>query len=161
MKVTIDASALTEVESLLRRMPVMVVAAGGPLDRAVGKAGTVVARRARQLAPNSRKTGSRKKQSKKAQAKWPVKLRTTIRSVVRRYPTTALGVIGPKSPEGNAAHFMQEKGRKHVLWNKATALQKFRIERNWITKAFDETKAEQESAMIASLRKDLDEVMRR
>lgn len=161
MKVTFDPSTLGQIEGLLKRLPVLTVASGGPLDRAVGKAGKVVASRARQLAPNSNTTRSRRKQSKKSKAKWPVKLRTTIRSVVRRYPTTAIYVAGPKSPEGNAAHFMQERGRKHVLWNKATALQRLRIERNWITQAFDETRAQQEAAMVASLKKDIDEVVRK
>jgi hypothetical protein len=159
-KITIDIGGEQSVVNMLGRLPKLVVSEGGPLDRAVKAASSLIAKRARQLAPDSRKTGSRDKQSAKAKAKWPVRLKTTIRSKVIRYPNGAWGIVGPKSPEGNAAHFMQEKPRKHVLWGKATAIRKFRIERNWITQAFDETKSEQLSAMEASLKRDIDENMR-
>lgn len=138
----------------------LVVAAGGPLDRAVRKAANVVAVRARQLAPDGDKSGSRAKQSKKTRAKWGGKLKRTIRVKLLKYDRASWAVVGPKSPEGNMAHFMQEKPRRHVLWGKTTSVQKYRIERNWITRAFDETKAQQLSAMEASLKKDIDANMR-
>ena len=145
---------------MLGRLPKLVVSEGGPLDRAVKAACNLIAKRARQLAPDSRKTGTKEFQSAKTKAKWPVRLKTTIRTKVIKYPNGAWGIVGPKSPEGNAAHFMQEKPRRHVLWGKATAIKKYRIERNWITQAFDETKSEQLSAVEASLKRDIDENMR-
>lgn len=160
MKVSVSVSGDKELQDLLAQMPKLVVATGGPIDNAVSKASTVVARRARSLAPDSRKSQSREKQSKKSKRIWNRKLRTTIRSVVRKYPTTAVGIIGPKSPEGNAAHFMQEKGRRLVLWGKTTNIALYRIAKNWITQAFDETKGEQHSAMMNSLKTDMDKVMR-
>lgn len=145
---------------MLGRLPRLVVSEGGPLDRAVQAPCNIVAKRARQLAPDSRKTGTKNKQSAKTKGKWPVRLKTTIRSKVIRYPNGAWGIVGPKSPEGNSAHFMQEKPRRHVLWGKATLIKQYRIERNWITQAFDETKSEQLSAMEASLKRDIDDNMR-
>lgn len=152
---------------LLQQLPRKVALDFGPLDRAVKAATSIIARRARRLAPDSSKTGTKLKQSQKKdpttgqkQDKFPVQVKNTIRSKVILYPNGAWGIVGPKSPEGNAAHFMQEKPRRHVLWGKATAIKKFRIERNWITQAFDETKSEQLSAMEASLKRDIDENMR-
>lgn len=147
-----------EIDALLAKIPKLVVAAGGPLDRAVGKAGTVIAKRARQIAPNSKRSGTEKKQSAKSKAKWKDEVRRNIKSVVRKYSGVAVAVVGATHPEGNAAHFMQEKPRKHVLWGKKTVT--YRIARNWITQAFDETKSEQQSAMATSLKDDLDKVMR-
>lgn len=144
---------------MLKRLPALIVASGGPTDRAVQKAGTIVARRARQLAPNSRKSGSMFKMSHKSFAKWPHHTRNTIRTKVVKYPTNSVAIIGPKSPEGNAAHFGQEKPRRHVLWGKRTG-RMYRIVRNWITQAFDETKSEQQSAMKRSLQADIDKIMR-
>lgn len=162
MKVKVTVTGDKELQAILAKMPQLVVAAGGPIDRAVTKGGAVVARRARQLAPNSTKTGTRRKQSASSKRIWSKKLKTTIRSVTRRYPqgARALSVIGPKAPEGNAAHFMQEDGRRHVLWGKVTRVALYRIARNWITQSFDETRGAQHNAMLTSLRNDLDKVMR-
>jgi hypothetical protein len=159
-KVTVKIEGAESLISLLERLPKLVVMAGGPMDRAVRKASTIVAARARQVAPDSSKTGTRDKQSKKTKAKWPNKIKRTIKTKLIKYDKSVLGIIGPKSPEGNAAHFMQEKPRRHVLWGKATMIRQFRIERNWITKAFDETKEQQMSAMEASLKADIDANMR-
>lgn len=159
-KAKVDATELEGLDQLLGRIPALIVATGGPLDRAVSKAGTVVAKRARQLAPDSKKTGSRNKQSEGTKKKWPNRLRTTIRTKVSRYEGVAVAIVGPKNPEGNAAHFMQEKPRKLVLWGRSTMIKPFRIARDWIVQAFDETKSDQEAAMRASLTEDIDKVMR-
>jgi hypothetical protein len=155
-KVTVDIRGEENILALLERLPKLVASEGGPLDRAVKAASNLIAKRARQLAPDGRKSGTRDKQSRKTKSKWPARLRSTIRSKIIKYPNGAWGVVGPKNPEGNAAHFMQEKPRRHVLWGKATLIKKFRIERNWITKAFDETKSEQLTAMETSLKQDID-----
>lgn len=159
MKAAVDARELEGLDQLLAQIPQLIVATGGPMDRAVGKAGTVIAKRARQVAPNSKRSKTKDKQSVKAKKIWNKQVKNTIRSVVRRYPTTAVAVVGPKAPEGNAAHFGQEKERKHVLWGKDKGRQ-LRIARDWIVQAFDETKAEQEAAMRGSLQEDIDKVMR-
>lgn len=158
--VTFKVEGEQRVIDLLGKLPVLVAAAGGPLDRAVKKAANIVSVRARQLAPDGDKSGTRKKQSKKTKAKWGGKLKRTIRVKLLKYERSSWAVVGPKSPEGNMAHFMQEKPRRLVLWGKATMVQKYRIERNWITRAFDETKSQQLSAMEASLKVDIDANMR-
>lgn len=160
-KVTVSMSGEQGIIDMLTQLPALMVSSGGPMDRAVRKASNVVAARARQLAPDSKKTGSRDKQSKKTKAAWGGKLKRTIKTKLIKYERSSLGIIGPTSPEGNMAHFMQEKPRRHVLWNKTTAIAMFRIERNWITKAFDDTKSQQLAAMEASLRQDIDANMRR
>ncbi len=158
--VTIDIRGEESVLALLEQLPKLVVSEGGALDRAAQKAANIVARRQRQLAPDSKKTGSRDKQSKKTKAAWNVKLKTTIRTKIIRYPNGVWAVVGPKSPEGNTAHFQQEKPRRNVLWGKVTQIKQIRLERNWNVQAFDETKSEQLSAMEASLKQDIDANMR-
>jgi hypothetical protein len=159
-KISIDIRGEESIVALLERLPKLVVSEGGALDRAATKAPNIVARRQRQLAPDSKKTGSRDKQSKKTKAAWNVKLRTTIRTKIIRYPNGVWAVVGPKSPEGNTAHFMQEKPRRNVLWGKVTQIKQIRLERNWNVQAFEETKSEQLSAMEASLKQDIDANMR-
>lgn len=160
MKVTVDTSQMKDLLAMLDKFPPLVLARGGPLDNAVRKASNVIAKRARQLAPNSSKTGTKNKQSKKSRAIWSHQVRKMVRTKVFRKPQAAVGIVGPKAPEGNAAHFLQETPRKHVLWGKATRVKRLRIARNWITQAFDETKSQQFDAMAVSLRADMDKVMR-
>lgn len=158
-KVTIDISGDERLLAILDAMPKLLLASGGPLDRAVSKAATVVTRRARQLAPDSRKTGTKEKQSKSAKAIWANHVRQTIQSKVIKYATSRRAIVGPRSPIGNAAHFMQEKPRRHVLWGKATRVQMYRITRDWIVQAYDETLTTQQDVMEQSLLADLDKVM--
>jgi hypothetical protein len=159
-KVTVTTSGDKQLDQLLAALPQLIVATGGPIDKAVSKAGTVVAKRARAIAPDSKKTKTKEKQSAKSKGIWTQQVRTLIRTVTRKYDTAAVAIVGPKNPEGNAAHFMQEKPRRLVLWGKTTRVALYRISRNWITQAFDETKEEQQAAMVSSLRDDLDRVMR-
>lgn len=158
-KATVDARDLEGLDEILKQMPLLLVATGGPLDKAVAKGGTVVARRARQLAPDSRKTGSRDRQSAKSKGIWKNRLRSNIKTKNIKYPTASISIVGP-TRDVNQAHFMQEKPRRHVLWGKSTMIKMYRIARDWIVQAFDETKSQQQSAMMASLQSDLDKVMR-
>lgn len=158
--VTVSIDGDDRVLGLLEQLPKSVLFVGGPLDKAVQAALNTIARRARQLAPSSKRTGSREKQSKKTRAKWPSTLRTTLRTKVIKLEFGRWGIVGPKNPQGNQAHFMQEKPRRHVLWGKATMIKKYRIERNWITQAFDETTSEQQTAIYESLKQSIDSDMR-
>lgn len=160
-QVTVSVEGEERILSLLEQLPVLVRASGGPLDKAVKKAANIVAVKARQLAPDGEKgERTRDKQSKKTKAKWTGKLKRTIRVKLVKYERASWAIVGPKSPEGNMAHFNQEKPRRNVLWGKATAIKQIRIERNWITKAFDDTKQQQLTAMESSLKSDIDANMR-
>jgi hypothetical protein len=163
VEIKIDITGEKEVMDLLDRLPKLVVLSGGPMDRAVTAAAKIVAKRAKQLAPDSKKNpkgDSRKKQSKKSRAGWPKKLREQIRHRILKYDTGTWAVVGPKNPEGNMAHFMQEKPRRHVLWGSRTAVAQYKADETWIVKAFDETKSEQLSAVKTSLKADIDANMR-
>lgn len=158
-KVTVKMDGIADLEKLLSKFPKLVIGSNAPQDRAVKKAATILAQRMRQIAPDSRKTRSRDKQSASSKNKWPATLRTQVKVKQIKYAVVSWAQVGPKSPEGNAAHFMQEKPRRHILWGKAQSAQPFRILRNWHTRAFDETKNEQMTAMAASLRDDLDKLV--
>lgn len=157
---TLRVEGSDKLDAMLAQLVMLVVAGGGPLDKAVRKAANIVTTRARQLAPDSAKTGSRDKQSKKSKQIWTGKLKRLIRSKVIKYERSSWAVVGPKSREGNMSHFQQEKPRRMVLWGKSTMVAQYRIERNWITQAFDETKNEQVAAMEASIKADIDAIAR-
>ena len=156
---TLTLSGFDELEAMLAKLPVLIVAAGGPTDRAVTKAAKIVQQRAIQLVPDSDKTGSRSKQSKKTKQIWTGKLKRLIRTKLIRYERSSWAVVGPKSREGNMSHFQQEKPRRLVLWGKSTMVAQYRIDRNRITQAFDETKNQQLSAMKESITADINQIM--
>ncbi len=147
-----------EIDALLAKLPVLVVSKGGPTDKAMRKAGAIVRTRARQIAPDSRKTGTRDKQSAKSKAIWQNKLKNNIKSKLVKYPTTSVAIVGATT-DANQAHSMQEIPRKHVLWGTSRTRQ-YRIARNWITKAADETKAQQDAAIGQALREEIDKHMK-
>lgn len=158
--IKIDIRGDDKLMQLLDSLPKLVVSPGGPLDKAIKSAAKIVESRAKTLAPDSRATGSREKQSKKSKAIWTGKLNRLVRSKILKYPTATWAVVGPRSPEGNMASFMQEKPRVHVLWGKASSLKRYRITRDWISRAYDETRSEQLSAIEASLRQSIDANMK-
>lgn len=160
VRVELDMRGDRELLNLLERLPKLVVAAGGPTDRAVRAGANVVAKRARQLAPSSKKTGTRRLQSLKSRKIWSETLREQIKVKLVKYPNSSYAVIGPKSPQGNMSYFVSGKERRHVLWGKATAVAMYRYKRNWMLQASDETKSQQLSAMRKSLTKDIDAQMK-
>lgn len=159
-EVKVDLGGMNSLVHLLEKLPVLVVMEGGPLDRAVTAASKVVLARAREIVPDSSQTKSRDKQSSTSKTKWPKRLKNTLRAKLIKYKDGSWIVVGPRSKEGNMSHFMQEKPRKHVLWGKSTLIKRYRIERNWITKAFDETRGQQLAAAEASLKSDIDAQMK-
>lgn len=158
MQITVNGDAT--VMALLDKLPKLLVSAGGPADRAMKAATTVLQQRAVSVAPDSRTTGSRKKQSKKSKAIWTGKLNQKIRKKIIRFQTGVFGLVGPKSPEGNMAHFVNGKSRLLVLWGKSTRVAKYRYERNWMLQAFDESRSGQLSAMRSVLIMEINQNMR-
>jgi hypothetical protein len=158
--ITVTTKGDSELLALLDRLPKLVVSAGGPTDRAVKAGAAVVLRRARSLVPQSKKTGSRKKQSWASYAKWQETLSQQLKVKAVRFPTASFAVVGPKSPEGNMANFVQGKPRRHVLWGKSTQVAMYRYQRNWMLQASDESRSEMLAAMKASVISDIDKNMK-
>lgn len=140
-------------------------------DQVVRAGARPIITRARQLAPRSARTGSKKKWSKSMytgakgrspRSKDEKPLWKTIKQVVRKGKKAgALSVVGPEWPEGNKAYFnTSPTGRNKVLWGRRTGQTVPQI-RNWIVQAFDETKAQQLEAMKKKLRALMDKVWKR
>ena len=131
-------------------------------DKVVRAGAASIVTRARALAPRSTQE-SREKRSKnqKASADWNYPLWKTIKMVVRKYQRGNAGaIVGPEWPKGNKAYFnTSPHGRKQVLWGKVTGRTIPQI-RNWIVKAFDETRPQQLAAMKNKLRTLMDSIWR-
>jgi ribosomal protein L18 len=158
LQITVNGDA--EVIALLDKLPKLLVLSGGPADRAMKAATTVLQDRAIAIAPDSRSTGSRKKQSKKSKAIWKGKLNQKIRKKLIRHQSGVYGLVGPKSPEGNMANFVSGKQRRLVLWGKSTRVVVYRYQRNWMLQAFDESRDQQLTAMRRTLKTELDQQWR-
>lgn len=132
----------------------------GVADKAARAGGSVVVKRARQLAPRSSKTGSTRKRSgsQRELADWDYPLWKTIKQVVRKYSYNASAIVGPEWPKGNKVYFNTgPNGRREVLWGRVTGRTVPQV-RNWIVRAFDETRPAQLEAMKKKLRSTLDQV---
>lgn len=125
--------------------------------------GRIVLARARQLAPRST-AEDRAKRSKKqrAQANWDAKpLHKSVAMVTRTYDRSAATIVGPKHPDGNKAYFNSPKSgsRLHVLWGMQAGRRTKLAIRNWVVRAFDETKPQQLQAMKAALSRKIKEML--
>jgi hypothetical protein len=150
-----DLRKLFDAVPQLRRYQVM------PATTRAG--GQVVVKRAKQLAPRST-PADRKKRSKKqrAEANWDGKpLHRSVAMVTRNYERASVSVVGPKHPDGNKAWFNSPKSghRLHVLWGKAGGRRTKLAIRNWIVRAFDETRPQQLEAMKLALKKRIAEML--
>jgi HK97 gp10 family phage protein len=108
---------------------------------ALKKAAKIVERRAKELCPKPGYPGDKK--DKKP-------LRDTIGTVVRTYSKAIVVVVGPQHPAGAHGHLV-EFGHEKVLWGvrmpgETVAAKPF------MRPAADETRSEQESAIIGHLK---------
>lgn len=133
------------VNRVLNKIPVMVQAAA--YDSGLRPAAKVVEKRAKQLAPSSRESGSRNKwsASMKASRQNVKPLRESISTKVVRKPSgggNPYAMAGPERPWGNIAHFispLKKATREIVLWGRKAGRQG-RKDNDFMKRAFDETK---------------------
>ena len=132
-------------------------------DCAKALAGPIVAR-AKQLAPSSRKTGTRKKWGKRVTKYFNP---TTwaqddsgkhMASKVQKTARGAWVIVGGKSPRANKLNFNSnhEKGRKMMLWGKDSG-KVYKAPTNFMKRAFDETRSAQLTSFNSALDKALKE----
>lgn len=171
---TIDLKSLEQIEKIPETMRFKA------LDKALAAAGEVVAERARQVAPDGRRSGNSEKRSKKqsAEANWDRQLKDTIGYVVRKRTRGGQVIVGPIWQQGGAkSHFnygakVYEEGRVQYYWGKPGVTYErrgrsskkewvrrytprksthFKQTRNFMKQALDETKDAAVQAFIDSL----------
>ena len=142
-----------DMNAILEQLPVMLQR--GAVDKALRAAGKVVAKRAKELCPRSSKTGTREGWSKQtAGSRTGTKpLAETIGVVVRKYDTVSVAVVGPQHPAGALGHLV-EYGHRMVVYGHDTGR---RVQpKPFMRPAADETKGEQEAAMLRVLKAELE-----
>jgi hypothetical protein len=143
----------------LERIPALLrVDAGDRCLRAMAKP---VVERAKQLAPSSRQSGSRKKWSQKLKgdAKWNVDSGRHIAAKVSKLQRGVRVYIGASFPKGNKQQFdASPKGRRMFFWGKDSGRIKQRPNPHFLKKAFDETKSQQIEAFNTQLKAELQEM---
>lgn len=132
------------INRVLSQIPVMAQIAA--YDSGLQPAANVVKKRAQELAPSSRQSGTRDKWSAKTRASRegvkPLKESIKTKKVKPGRDKTPYAMAGPERPDGNIAHFvspLKKDTRKVVLWGRQTG----RVDRkdnDFMKRAFDETK---------------------
>ena len=142
-----------DMDHILKQLPDMMQR--GAMDKALPAAGKAVAKRAKELCPRSARTDSTELWSKKtAGDRSNVKpLAETIAVEVRKYDTVSVAVIGPQYPAGALGHLV-EHGHREFLYGRQTGR---RVQpKPFMRPAADETKGEQEAAMMRVLKAELE-----
>ena len=129
------------------------------LDHGMRAAGKVIARRAKELAPDSSKTGTVAKMSKKAiqEGKKPTQhLKDIIYAELRRFERGSIIYVGAAWPDGNHINFNFGKGRRRFYWYnpnskspKRNSQIDFKVYEDFLKKAADETQSEWQAAFVS------------
>lgn len=117
-------------------------------------------------APESRITGSRKKQSQKTRRKWSGSktLKNTIRSVVRttrRAGITAgmLGLVGPAYSEGGGhGNLFSKDHKRRVLWGRDGGT--VRVVNQFVKRAADQSRSAAEAALVSAVKSGIESAAR-
>lgn len=132
-----------------------------PAERCLQAMAKPVIERAKQLAPSSEQSGSRRKWSAKYKGdpKWGISSGQHIgMKTIRNNRATRL-YIGAKYPKGNKQQFdASTKGRRVFYWGKDAGKIRQRPNPHWLQKAYDETKSQQVAAFNAQLAKEVKEL---
>lgn len=151
-------SAQKELKDLIYSLDQMV--RHKAVDTAMKSAAKPVLARMRKLAPVS--SGSRKKQSKSTASKWQNsrKLKTTLRSVVRKRSNGSTVYVGP-SYYGGGGHgnLFSRDHKRMVLWGKDTG--RIRRVNRFVKDTADQSKAESLNALNRSLRTTIEQEAKR
>ncbi len=155
IKVEMDFRALEMLEKIPQMLQFAVA------DKVMLAMVKPVVDRAKELAPSSRESGTRKKWSAKYKSnnKWQVDSGRHMGSKTVRYDRGAIVYVGAKYPTGNKQQFNSnsEKGRKEVLWGRSTG-RVYKPKERFIQRAYDETRDAQFRAFEAELQRQVKEL---
>lgn len=156
--VAISEESFRAADQFLAKLPLEVRI--HVLEKAMRAATAPVVQRAKQLAPDSEKSGSRKKWSKKTRAKRvgtkPHK-QTIGASSVRTYRGGLLAIyVGPIHPAGNLINVIGHQ-HKQVLWGKHTG--KVLPGTEYLKQAAEQTLAQQQSAFVDKVKSETEKLL--
>ena len=159
MSLTITIDFNEDMITQLEKIPLQLRL--GPGERCLRAMSKPVLELAKQLAPSSRESGSRKKWSAKFKndPKWSVDSRNHLGVKTIKNNRATRIYIGAKYPQGNKQQFdASPKGRRVFYWGRDAGKVRQRPNPHWLQKAYDETKSQQLAAFNEQLAKELKEL---
>lgn len=130
----------------------------GPAERILKAMAKPVIERAKSIAPSSRRSGTRKKWSKKYKNN-PNYQEDSGRHIGMKYIKTERGglmIVGGKYPRANKQNYEAGDKRKIVYWGKKTSeIKRINPSERFMQKAFDETRTQQVTAGNEQLGKEM------
>jgi hypothetical protein len=144
-----------QVEKLLQ-IPLLMRLA--PAERVLKAMAKPVIDRAKSIAPSSRRSGTRKKWSKKYKDN-PNYQEDSGKYIGMKYIKTERGglmIVGGKYPRANKQNYEAGDKRKIVYWGKKTSkIKRINPSERFMQKAFDETRTQQVTAGNEQLEKEM------
>jgi hypothetical protein len=158
-RVEISEESFREADALLATIPfevrTKVVQAG------LRAAAAPVAAKARRLAPDSVKSGTRDKWSKKLRdqrSNTPQHRKTIGASSVRTYRDSLMAIyVGPIHPAGNLINVIGHS-HKEVLWGRSTG--RVLPPTKYLSDAAEQTKAQQQAAFVNKVRSETEKLLK-
>jgi hypothetical protein len=126
------------------------------IDKALKAGSKPVETTMRAIAPDSRKTGSRAKQSRAVKTKFANSkpLKTTIRTVIRKSDKGGIAITGPSYTHGGGhGNFFASDHKRKVLWGRDGG--ETRKMNQFVKATADQTKAAASAAMTAVVKSEV------
>lgn len=155
LKIEFDEQMLAK----LRRIPILLQL--GPAERVLKAMAKPIVEKAKAIAPNSSRSGTRNLWSKKMRAGRDAGHASQhIGFVYRKGENGGYLVIGGKHPKANSFNFdANKKGRRVFYWGKDSGkIKRVEPSQRFMQRALDETRQAQISAGFSQLEKELKEL---
>lgn len=147
--------------TLAKIMEIPLLMRLGPSERVLKAMAKPVVAKAKAIAPNSITSGTRKKWGKKYKdnAAWQISSGKHIKTKYLKNNKGGVLIIGGDHPKANKLNFEAGEHRKVFYWGVDSGKVKRIVpSERFMQKAYDETKAAQESAGFAQLEKEIKEL---
>jgi hypothetical protein len=158
---TIDINITFDESQIQRLLKIPILMRLKPAENVLKAMAKPVIDRAKSIAPSSRRSGTRKKWSRKYKDN-PAYQEDSGRHIGRKFIRTGSGglvIIGGIYPRANKQNYEAGDKRKIVYWGKKTSkIKRINPKERFMQKAFDETRTQQVTAGNEQLEKEIKEL---
>lgn len=158
---TLDIQITFDEAQIQKLLNIPLLMRLAPAERVLKAMAKPVIERAKSIAPSSRRSGTRKKWSRKYKDN-PAYQEDSGKYIGMKYIKTERGglmIVGGKYPRANKQNYEAGDKRKVVYWGKKTSkIKRINPSERFMQKAFDETRAQQVTSGNEQLTKELREL---
>ena len=159
MRLTLESSFDEAMLAKIMQIPLLMRL--GPSERVLKAMAKPIVTKAKAIAPNSITSGTRKKWGKKYKdnAAWQISSGKHIKTKYLKNERGGVLIVGGDHPKANKLNFEAGENRKVFYWGVDSGkVKRINPSERFMQRAYDETKAAQQSAGYAQLEKEIKEL---